>query len=138
MPQTTITIPGRFCAGHRLMDYNGACEHLHGHNYDVVAEFTGSLDSQGMVADFLDVDRLVSGILKQYDHVVIAWEADQKLLAAMEVMDTPVKKIAKNSTAENLGEILFAEINAALTGKEYRLSKLTVSETPECHAIVTG
>ncbi|MDP2600705.1 MAG: 6-carboxytetrahydropterin synthase, partial [Deltaproteobacteria bacterium] len=44
----TVTKTIHFCYGHRLLNYNGKCRHLHGHNarveIDVAAE---TLDSLG-------------------------------------------------------------------------------------------
>ena len=45
-----------FCYGHRLMEYDGKCRNLHGHNglleVDLEAD---SLDNLGMVMDFTKV-----------------------------------------------------------------------------------
>ena len=48
-----------FCYGHRLLNYNGKCAHLHGHN--ARAEITlesRALDASGMVEDFSVVKRV--------------------------------------------------------------------------------
>src|SRR5262245_35602276 len=48
-----ITRELHFCYGHRLLDYDGKCSHLHGHNGVVVLTLEApSLDALGMVADF--------------------------------------------------------------------------------------
>src|SRR5262245_31920288 len=42
-----------FCYGHRLLDYDGKCRHLHGHNGKAVITLeAGELDRLGMVVDF--------------------------------------------------------------------------------------
>jgi 6-pyruvoyltetrahydropterin/6-carboxytetrahydropterin synthase len=52
--QVTKTI--EFSYGHRLLNHNGKCRYLHGHNgmleVDIDAE---KLDAMGMVVDFSDV-----------------------------------------------------------------------------------
>ena len=59
-PHYRITRSIEFCYGHRLLDYEGKCRHLHGHNglleVDVAADV---LDEVGMVADFSRVRDLV-------------------------------------------------------------------------------
>ena len=50
-----------FCYGHRLLDYDGKCRHLHGHNgRAVIVIESPKLDARGMVLDFNDIKRVVS------------------------------------------------------------------------------
>ena len=45
-----------FCYGHRLLNYEGKCKHLHGHNGRVVITLEASeLDERGMVIDFSEI-----------------------------------------------------------------------------------
>ena len=62
-----------FCYGHRLLDYDGACRHPHGHNAEVEVEVTAeTLDRRGMVVDFGDVKRVVKRwIDREIDHRMI-------------------------------------------------------------------
>ena len=49
-----------FCYGHRLLNYNGKCAHLHGHNARAVITLESEqLDDLGMVEDFSRVKQLV-------------------------------------------------------------------------------
>ena len=48
-----------FCYGHRLLNYNGKCANLHGHNGKAVITIeTAQLDSLGMVIDFTDIKKI--------------------------------------------------------------------------------
>ena len=50
-----------FCYGHRLLNYEGKCRHLHGHNGRAVIKIaSGELDDRGMVLDFSDIKSVVS------------------------------------------------------------------------------
>ena len=50
-----------FCYGHRLLDYEGKCRYLHGHNgRAVIAIGASQLDHRGMVLDFSDIKRVVN------------------------------------------------------------------------------
>ena len=49
-----------FCYGHRLLNYQGKCQHLHGHNARAVITLeSNELDERGMVMDFSEVKQLV-------------------------------------------------------------------------------
>ena len=51
-----------FSYGHRLMNHDGACRHLHGHNGVIEVDVSSdSLNAQGMVVDFGDVRDVVKG-----------------------------------------------------------------------------
>ena len=50
-----------FCYGHRLLNYDGKCKYLHGHNgRAVIAIEAPQLDERGMVLDFSDIKDVVS------------------------------------------------------------------------------
>jgi 6-pyruvoyltetrahydropterin/6-carboxytetrahydropterin synthase len=59
-----------FSAAHFVMR-SGACERLHGHNYQVEVSIQGPLDDHGMVLDFRDVRDRVTGICESLDHRVL-------------------------------------------------------------------
>ena len=67
-----------FCYGHRLLDYDGKCRFLHGHNGRAVIVIEApQLDHRGMVMDFSDIKRVVSGwIDENLDHRMILHESD--------------------------------------------------------------
>ena len=48
-----LVVNGAFEAAHRLVDYPGKCNRLHGHSWTVEMSVSGDkLDNIGMVADF--------------------------------------------------------------------------------------
>jgi len=54
-----------FSAAHRLEDYQGKCNELHGHNYLVeIWVESDNLNEQGMVVDFT----VLKNIVKRLDH----------------------------------------------------------------------
>jgi len=64
-----LTIEDHFAAAHKLRDYHGECEHLHGHNWRVQVQVAaGKLDRLGMVADFKDLKAALEGVLGRLDH----------------------------------------------------------------------
>ncbi len=58
----SVTKRIEFCYGHRLLDYDGACRHPHGHNALAEIEVRSeALDRRNMVVDFGDIKRIVKG-----------------------------------------------------------------------------
>ena len=62
-----------FCYGHRLLNYDGKCRHLHGHNGRAVITLEApQLDALGMVVDFSRIKRVVGGWIDEaLDHKML-------------------------------------------------------------------
>lgn len=61
-----------FDAAHFLPNYNGKCEHLHGHTYKLVVKVEGTPDHEGMVLDFVRFKNLVKElVVSKLDHAFI-------------------------------------------------------------------
>src|SRR5579883_2246896 len=64
-----ISVEKTIACAHRLFDYNGPCEELHGHNYRVVVSYQGDqLDRYGMLVDFGDIKKALNAVLDTLDH----------------------------------------------------------------------
>jgi len=106
-----------FAAAHRLREYRGKCENLHGHNYRVrVVIQADRLDGLGMVMDFGDVKRLLHEAVSPFDHVCLN--------------DLDCFK-EQNPTAENIARILFEEMSRRLP-PEARAHSVTCYESDRC------
>ena len=72
----TIMRQVKFCAGHRLLNHEGKCANLHGHNYLVEFHVTGNeVDSLGRVVDFSVLNKLFKGwIDENWDHGFVLWD----------------------------------------------------------------
>jgi len=58
-----------FDSAHRLPNYNGPCQRLHGHTYTLLVGVRGATDEEtGMVVDFADIKRAVKPLLQALDH----------------------------------------------------------------------
>ncbi|QDU58156.1 6-pyruvoyl trahydropterin synthase family protein [Aeoliella mucimassa] len=57
-----------FCAAHFITYAGNICEPLHGHNYTVSAEFTGPLDENQYVVDFIAARDALMAITSGLDH----------------------------------------------------------------------
>jgi len=99
-----------FCYGHRLLNYEGKCKHLHGHNGRVVISLEGErLDERGMLVDFTDIKRsLRTWIDSELDHRMIM-HRDDPLLPVLVAHQQPVYVIPENPTAENIAKLIFEQ-----------------------------
>ena len=57
----------RFAAAH-FATFEGQCEPLHGHNYDVIVEVEGELTEDGWVIDFGVLKSLTRELCQELDH----------------------------------------------------------------------
>ncbi len=67
-----VAVEKTVAAAHRLFDYNGPCEALHGHNYRVQVFYAGvELDRFGMLVDFGDIKKSFHAVLETIDHTYL-------------------------------------------------------------------
>ena len=120
-----------FCYGHRLLDYEGKCRYLHGHNGRAVITIESpELDYRGMVLDFSDIKRDVSGwIDANLDHRMILNRRDP-VVPLLTDLGEPLHLLDANPTAENIAK----EIFAYASGQGYPVTKVSLWETPRCFA----
>jgi 6-pyruvoyltetrahydropterin/6-carboxytetrahydropterin synthase len=72
-----LKVETSFSAAHHLLNYNGACENQHGHNWKVEAYFRGTeLDKSNLLIDFKVLKKEVNSILDTLDHKDINTLAD--------------------------------------------------------------
>lgn len=120
-----------FCYGHRLINYQGKCRHLHGHNARAVITLESpGLDDRGMVKDFSDVKRLLWEWLdREIDHTLLL-HRDDPVLPVLQSAGERVRAVDHNPTAENIARMIFEFV--ADTG--YPVVDVTVWETETSHA----
>jgi 6-pyruvoyltetrahydropterin/6-carboxytetrahydropterin synthase len=120
-----------FCYGHRLINYQGKCKHLHGHNARAVITLESPcLDDRGMVKDFSDVKRLVWEWLdREIDHTLLL-HRDDPVLSVLQRAGERVRAVDHNPTAETIARMIFDFV--VDTG--YPVVDVTVWETETSHA----
>ncbi len=114
----------QFSSAHRLRNYHGKCENLHGHNWRVRLFATrNQLDETGFVMDFKVLDAVLKKIMELLDH---------KDLNSLKEFETV------NPTAENIALLIFrlAEKEISAIDKEVKVSKVSVWESDKSCAIV--
>ena len=120
-----------FCHGHRLLNHNGQCRYLHGHNgrleVDIEAE---ALDDMGMVVDFGKVRDLVKGwIDSNLDHRMILSRQDP-VVPVLQGLNEPLYLVDENPTAENLARLIYDQ--ARQLG--LNVAEIRLWETPSSYA----
>ena len=124
-----------FCYGHRLMNYEGKCKFLHGHNGIAEIDVEGeTLDDRGMVMDFSDV----KGIIKQWidefiDHKMLL-RKDDPMLGILIQKGEPVYSMETNPTAENIARLIY---DYALS-QNLPVSEVRLWETESSYATYRG
>ena len=109
-----VSVEETFAAGHALRGYRGKCENVHGHNYRVELTIAGpELDPIGMLVDFVEVKKLINGVVERLDHRFIN--------------DLPPFDVI-NPSAENLAKYFYDEISVGLTPPT-RLGQVKIWET---------
>lgn len=94
--------------GHRLLNYNGKCENLHGHNGKIeIIIKAENLDEENMVIDFtLIAEKLKTWLNANLDHKIILSKKDP-LLKILRAEGQLCYETAENPTAEALAELIF-------------------------------
>jgi 6-pyruvoyltetrahydropterin/6-carboxytetrahydropterin synthase len=120
-----------FCYGHRLLDYDGKCAHLHGHNARAVITLESErLDALGMVEDFSQVKQLVWKWLEdEIDHTLLLHE-DDPVLPLLQTAGERVRVTGFNPTAENIARMIFDYV----AGQGYPVVDVTLWETETSYA----
>lgn len=125
----------KFCYGHRLLQYDGKCRHLHGHNGRAIIVIEApSLDGLGMVMDFSQIKRVVNAWIDEtLDHRMIL-HRDDPALPALRALDEPVHVVDFNPTAENIAKMIFEFVK----GQSFPVVEVRLWETDSCYAVYRG
>ncbi len=120
-----------FSYGHRLLNYQGKCANLHGHNGRVEIEVSASqVDSLGMVMDFYEIRKKIGDWIDQnLDHRMILHSKDP-LVPLLRKAGDPVVVIDENPTAEILAKWIYR----AAREQKLPVTKVTLWETEHCAA----
>ena len=129
MHSVTKTID--FCYGHRLLNYEGQCKYLHGHNgiLEIDVEST-LLDDKCMVIDFTVIKQTVkTWIDSELDHRMILAKEDP-LIPILKDAGQPIYIMDDNPTAENIARLVYEQVKS----KGIEVKKIRLWETPTSYA----
>ena len=110
-----LKIMTSFAAAHNLINYQGECENLHGHNWKVeVAVEAKELDRAGLGVDFKHLKSETNALLKTLDH---------KYLNEL----VPFNDLSPSS--ENIARHLYRELGKRLNNTNVNVVEVTVWES---------
>ena len=158
----TCTRKLHWCMGHRLLNHEGKCAMLHGHNYraEITAEGyehevtttgvkvfkAGVIDEIGRVVDFSVLKSVYDPWIQQYwDHGFVLHKEDYGAISSIRHFEEHTKNTSQkfflmeqNPTAENIAKFLLLEpiFVQALAQYNVRVCKVVVHETDNCFATV--
>jgi len=68
----TVSVQAHYDSAHFLVNYQGKCEHLHGHRYIVEAAVqSAELNEAGIAFDFVDLKRELRALADYLDHKLL-------------------------------------------------------------------
>jgi len=125
----------KFCYGHRLLNYDGKCRFLHGHNGKAVITLEAEkLDALGMVVDFTRLKSVLGGWIDEFlDHKMILHK-DDPALAYLRSQGEPVFIVDVNPTAENIARLIYDYTVA----QGFPVVEVQLWETDACQASYCG
>ena len=129
MQRYQVTKTMEFAYGHRLLDYEGKCRYLHGHNGLLEVDIDSQqLDRLGMVIDFGEVNEVVrTWVNDNLDHRMLLSRADP-VVPVLQQMGEPLFLMDENPTAENIAKVIWhAARDAGLRVSEVRLWETATS-----------
>ena len=97
-----------FCYGHRLLNYSGMCQHLHGHNARVEVDIESDrLDARGMVYDFADIKETIKAWIDDtLDHNMLLNQADP-VVPLLQQRGERLFLMNENPTAESIAKLIY-------------------------------
>lgn len=111
-----LTVESSFSAAHRLENYRGLCEKLHGHNWLVRATVRcETLDESGIGMDFRLMKRYLGDIVNDFDH------SDLNAL---------LHPLSINPSSENIARYIFEKLEKTLEKASGTVARVEVFETP--------
>jgi len=109
-----LRVKDTFSAAHSLRYYQGKCEAMHGHNFEVEVEVQGDVleDKTEILFDFKKLKRLLKSVLEQLDHTCL-----NDLTYFQQV----------NPSSENIAKYIFDQLKKELPDR-IRLNYVMVAE----------
>ncbi|VTS03687.1 6-pyruvoyl trahydropterin synthase family protein [Tuwongella immobilis] len=129
-----VTREFEFCFGHRLLNYQGKCQNIHGHNGKAVITLgSKELDSLGMVIDFVQIKRVMkTWIDDTLDHKLLL-QKDDPIIPYLQQHGLPVFPMDENPTTENIAKLIYEVAKS----KGLPILEVTMWETEYSYATYT-
>jgi 6-pyruvoyltetrahydropterin/6-carboxytetrahydropterin synthase len=115
-----LKVVTHFSAAHRLNNFYGKCEALHGHNWKVeIFVSADTLDDTGLVLDFGKIKAHAKELLDEFDHTFL-----NELPAFQH----------QNPSSENMARYLFERLGQAINDGRITITRVSVWESENTSA----
>ena len=115
-----LKVVTQFSAAHRLNNFYGKCEALHGHNWKVeIFVRADTLDVAGLVLDFGKIKSHANELLAEIDHTFLN--------------ELPAFK-DQNPSSENMARYLFERLSQAINDNRVKITRISVWESDNTSA----
>ncbi|ACC98191.1 Putative 6-pyruvoyl tetrahydropterin synthase [Elusimicrobium minutum Pei191] len=109
-----LKLKRKFSSAHRLPDYDGECNNLHGHTWVVEFIIEGETKESGMVEDFKTLKPLLDSVLPDHKYL---------------------NDFVQNPTAENMVKYIYDNAAKLLTQRGLKLKQVELWENENASAI---
>ena len=111
-----LFVEDHFDAAHYLPEYQGKCEHLHGHRFKVVLRVSAAcVGHDGMAYDFAEMKRMLRAALSELDHTCVNELPDFATMAP---------------SSENIAAWLYEKLERGFNDTPVKLETVEVWESP--------
>ncbi|CAB5089785.1 6-carboxy-5,6,7,8-tetrahydropterin synthase (EC [Olavius algarvensis associated proteobacterium Delta 3] len=115
-----LKVTTHFAAAHQLKMVSDKCENMHGHNWKIEVTISGhQLNDAGVLIDFGDLKRHVSGIMDTLDH---------KFLNELDVFSDG------NPSSENIALYIAESLNGRISDNGIQVDRVTAWESEDACA----
>ncbi|MCL5263784.1 MAG: 6-carboxytetrahydropterin synthase QueD [Chloroflexi bacterium] len=115
-----LAIRSHFDSAHYLRGYQGRCENLHGHRWQVEVGLRATeLNEIGLAFDFTELKAILKDILGGFDHVCL-----NDIQSFKDI----------NPSTENIARTIYELLESKLKDERAGLSHVTVWESPDACA----
>jgi len=115
-----LKVTTHFAAAHQLKMVSDKCENMHGHNWKIEVTISGhQLNDAGVLIDFGDLKRHVSGIMDTLDH---------KFLNELDVFSDG------NPSSENIALYIAESLNRRISDNGIQVDRVTAWESEDACA----
>jgi len=119
-----VKIISDFAGAHRLRNFKGKCEELHGHNWKVEVVVRGTrLDESGVLIDFGELKEATREVLSELDHKYLN--------------DLPYFKEI-NPSSENIAKYIFEKLSKRFNSEKVQVYSVSAWESEKACATYFG
>ena len=133
----TITKTFHFSAAHRLMQYDGPCRFVHGHNFIITITLQADQpvdQKNGFLVDFKQINIFKEFVEQKYDHAFLT-QKDDEIGQYLQSQGHKVVFFDLPPSTEHLAKHFFDEFGHVVTLPQWvSLQNMYIQETPTAWA----